>query len=150
VGFVIPAHLNPVVREVLLPPLTGLDNVLVVEPVPYGEFCRLMSESDLVLSDSGGVQEEAPSLGKPLLLMRETTERPEGVEVGAVRLVGTDDALIVDAVAEVLADPTSFTPFDQERNPYGDGRAAERSVAAVRALFGIGSRAADFDPGARA
>ena len=145
VGFVLPAHLNPVVREVLLPPLEGLANILVVEPLPYGEFCRLMSDSDILLTDSGGVQEEAPSLGKPVLLLRETTERPEGVQAGVVQLVGTDHGAIVDAVNFVLTDRRTDSRLTPSRSPYGDGRAASRGLAAIQQLLGQGQRLADFD-----
>lgn len=145
VGFVLPAHLNPVVREVLLPPLAGLDNVLVTEPLHYGEFCRLMAASDLILTDSGGVQEEAPSLGRRVLVMRETTERPEGVAAGLAELVGTDEDAIVKAVATHLADPAGGGS-DPSLNPYGDGRSAARAAAAIRAMLGIGARLPDFDP----
>lgn len=143
VGFVVPAHPNPAVRDVLLPPLEGLANVLVVEPVPYGEFCRLLSESSVVLTDSGGVQEEAPSLGKPVLVMRETTERPEGIDAGSARLVGTHHDAIIREVRALLDHPRSDLGVPTT-SPYGDGRAAVRSVAAVRALLGLGHRLPDF------
>ena len=144
-GIILPAHLNPVVRETLLPPLGHLSNVLVVDPLPYGEFCRLMSDADLLLTDSGGVQEEGPSVGKRVLVMRETTERPEGLAAGATQLVGTDTAVIVKAVRESLRDDRASS-FDPSRNPYGDGNAARRSVAAIAALLGKGRREPDFNP----
>lgn len=131
---VLPAHRNPVVREAVLPALAGLPNVLVTEPLPYGEFARLMAASHLILSDSGGVQEEAPSLGTPVLVMRDTTERPEAVAAGAVRLVGTDEDTIVSAVGALLRDPSAHAAMATATNPYGDGTAAQCSVAALRRL----------------
>ena len=145
-GVVLPAHLNPAVRETLLPPLREHDNVLIVDPLPYGEFCRLMNDSDLLLTDSGGVQEEGPSLGKPVLVMRDTTERPEGVAAGVARLVGTQTRAIVESVQRELSDDPSRIAVDPAASPYGDGRAAERSVAAIRALLNIGSRIPEFTP----
>ena len=145
---VLPAHLNPGVREVLLPPLRGLDNVLVTEPLDYADMARVMAASTLVVTDSGGVQEEAPSLGKPVLVLRETTERPEAVSAGTVRLVGTDEDLIVDEVTRLLTDRAAYDAMAHAVNPYGDGHAAGRVVAAIEHLFGLGPRPEDFQPGA--
>lgn len=144
VTFVLPAHLNPTVREVLLPPLEGLPNVVVTEPLAYGDFCRAMHASTLILTDSGGVQEEAPSLGKPVLVLRETTERPEAVEAGTVRLVGTDERLIVDEVSTLLTDPAAYDVMARAVNPYGDGGAALRTRAAVEHFFDLGNRLPDW------
>jgi UDP-N-acetylglucosamine 2-epimerase (non-hydrolysing) len=144
--FVLPAHLNPVVREILLPPLRGLSNVLITEPLPYGQFARLMQDSHLILTDSGGVQEEGPSLGKPVLVMRETTERPEAVEAGTVRLVGTDEDLIAAEVSRLLDDRDHYLRMANAVNPYGDGHAARRSIQAVEHFFGLGPPPEDFDP----
>lgn len=141
---VLPAHLNPVVREVLLPPLESIDNVLVVEPLSYGPFARLMNDSHVLLTDSGGVQEEGPSLGKPVLVMRETTERPEAVEAGTVRLVGTDRQLIVEAVSRLLTDEAHHGSMARAVNPYGDGKAAARTVQAIEAFFGLDVGPAEF------
>ena len=141
---VLPAHRNPVVREAVLPHLEGLDNVLVTEPLAYGEFTRLMAAASVVLTDSGGVQEEAPSLGKPVLVMRENTERPEAVEAGTVRLIGTDEERIVAEVSRLVDDATAYAAMANAVNPYGDGRAAERSVAAIAELLGVGRRLPDF------
>ena len=141
---VLPAHRNPVVREAVLPYLVGLDNVIVTEPLAYGEFTRLMAASKVVLTDSGGVQEEAPSLGKPVLVMRENTERPEAVTAGTVRLIGTDEQRIVEEVSRLLVDDVHYATMANAVNPYGDGRASERSVAALKHLFGMGERLADF------
>ena len=101
-----------------------------------------------MLTDSGGVQEEAPSLGKPVLVMRETTERPEAVDAGTVRLVGTDKDLIVDQVSNLITDEAAYLSMAQAVNPYGDGRASQRVVAAIEHFFGIGDRLPDFTPDA--
>jgi UDP-N-acetylglucosamine 2-epimerase (non-hydrolysing) len=131
-----PIHRNPLVREAIEPAVRGLDNVIVDEPLAYGEFCALMQRAAVVLTDSGGVQEEAPSLGKPVLVMRDTTERPEAVTAGTVRLVGTDQQVIVEAVQGLLDDDAAYAQMANAVNPYGDGRATERILAAVGALFG--------------
>jgi len=141
---VLPAHRNPVVREAILPRLEGLDNIVVTEPLPYGEFTQLLSASRIVLTDSGGVQEEAPSLGKPVLVMRENTERPEAVAAGTVRLIGTDEQRIVAEVSALMNDSEHYTAMASAVNPYGDGRAAARTVAAIEAYFGLGERMDDF------
>ncbi|WP_194150719.1 non-hydrolyzing UDP-N-acetylglucosamine 2-epimerase [Pedococcus bigeumensis] len=144
VVFVLPAHLNPTVREVLLPIVGDRDNVLVTEPLDYADFASLMSISEVVLTDSGGVQEEAPSLGKPVLVMRETTERPEAVTAGTVRLVGTDEERIVAEVTSLLTDPAAYGAMAQAVNPYGDGRAAVRCVQAMESFFGCAARPDEF------
>lgn len=146
---VLPAHRNPVVREAVLPALEGLDNVLVTEPLAYGEFTRLLGVSHVVLTDSGGVQEEAPSLGKPVLVMRENTERPEAVTAGTVKLIGTDEERIVEEVSSLLHNTAIYDSMANAVNPYGDGKAAERTVAAIAQMFGVGERLADFDPEAQ-
>jgi UDP-N-acetylglucosamine 2-epimerase (non-hydrolysing) len=135
---VLPVHGNPLVRAALLPELAYLPNAWIVEPLDYGAFVRLMERARIVLTDSGGVQEEAPSLGKPVLVMRETTERPEGVAAGTVRLVGTETHDIVEAVSELLLDPAEYEAMANAVNPYGDGLAAARSVAALRHTFAAG------------
>ncbi|MDR7083172.1 UDP-N-acetylglucosamine 2-epimerase (non-hydrolyzing) [Arthrobacter ginsengisoli] len=145
VTIVLPVHKNPIVREAVLPPLEGLTNVIVTEPLSYGEFTRLMAMSTIVLTDSGGVQEEAPSLGKPVLVMRENTERPEAVHAGTVKLIGTDPQNIVREVATLFNNSQAFSQMANAVNPYGDGRAAERTVAAIAELFGVGKRMADFE-----
>jgi UDP-N-acetylglucosamine 2-epimerase (non-hydrolysing) len=118
--------------------------VTIVEPLPYGAFSRLMNRSKVVLTDSGGVQEEAPSLGKPVLVMRDTTERPEAVRAGTAKLVGTDQRLIVDEVTTLLTDQRAYDVMAKAHNPYGDGSAVERSVAATAALLGCGTRLPEF------
>ncbi len=141
---VLPAHKNPVVREAVLPAIEGKANVIVTEPLAYGEFTRMLSLAHVVLTDSGGVQEEAPSLGKPVLVMRENTERPEAVHAGTVALIGTDEEKIVREVDRLLNQQDAFDAMANAVNPYGDGKAAERTVAAVAQLLGIGSRVTEF------
>jgi UDP-N-acetylglucosamine 2-epimerase (non-hydrolysing) len=143
---VFPIHLNPVVREAIQPAVAGLDNVLLLEPLGYGAFCHLMNRSHLVLTDSGGIQEEAPALGKPVLVMRDTTERPEAVLAGTVQLVGTDEDRIVDLVRHLLHDRGAYQRMAQAVNPYGDGRAAPRTIAALRYFFGQGAKPDEFAP----
>lgn len=132
VDFVYPMHLNPNVRkpihEVFGESLTGLGNVFFIEPLEYLEFVHLMKHSTLVLTDSGGIQEEAPGLGKPVLVMRDTTERPEAVEAGTVKLVGTDKDVIIEGVSLLLKDNSVYERMSQAVNPYGDGKACERIV----------------------
>jgi UDP-N-acetylglucosamine 2-epimerase (non-hydrolysing) len=146
VRFVAPLHRNPAVRRPLEEQLTGLPNVVVTEPLDYGEFARLLARADLVLSDSGGVQEEAPSLGVPVLLLRDTTERPEGVEAGTVLPVGTDENRIVGRATAILTDPVAHAAVAGVVNPYGDGRAAVRAVQALAWWRGTGDRPDDFQP----
>ncbi len=128
VAFVYPVHLNPRVREPVYRILGQRPNVLLTAPAAYPEFVWLMDRSTLILSDSGGVQEEAPSLGKPVLVMRDTTERPEAVAAGVAELVGTDQARIVAAISRLLTDPGEYARRKVAANPYGDGHAAERIV----------------------
>ncbi|MCZ7585891.1 MAG: UDP-N-acetylglucosamine 2-epimerase (non-hydrolyzing) [Deltaproteobacteria bacterium] len=126
VALVYPVHLNPNVRQPVGEILDGVSNVLLVEPMDYEPFVHLMKRSTIVLTDSGGIQEEGPSLGKPVLVMREVTERPEGIDAGTVRLVGTDKTRIVDAVSELLEDENAYRKMAEAKNPYGDGHASER------------------------
>jgi UDP-N-acetylglucosamine 2-epimerase (non-hydrolysing) len=144
VRIVLPLHRNPVVREAIIPEIAGLPNVSVTEPLPYAGFARLMSRATVILTDSGGVQEEGPSLGKPVLVMRDTTERPEAVSAGTVRLVGTDENHIVAAVGHLLTDINAYASMANAVNPYGDGRAAGRAVAALAHFFGLGPPAEEF------
>lgn len=132
---VLPIHANPVVRAAVLPHLDGLTNVLITEPLEYGEFTRLLSLAHIILTDSGGVQEEAPSLGVPVLVMRENTERPEAVDAGVVKLIGVDEDRIVSEVEHLLHDRKSFDTMSEAMNPYGDGTAAARSVNALENLL---------------
>lgn len=142
----LPAHRNPLVREAVLPRVRDFDNVLVTEPLSYGEFTTVMAASDIILTDSGGIQEEAPSLGKPVLVMRENTERPEAVDAGSVALVGTDTQRIVAKTSRLFDDLNAYRTMAKAINPYGDGLAAARSVAAIEELLGVGERRAEFDP----
>jgi UDP-N-acetylglucosamine 2-epimerase (non-hydrolysing) len=131
VAFVYPVHLNPNVRAPVFGLLGGLRNVHLLEPVDYLSFVALMDRATVILTDSGGVQEEAPSLGKPVLVMRDTTERPEVVEAGAAVLVGTDSGRIVDAVSRLLTDPAAHGRMARATSPYGDGTAARQIVDVV-------------------
>lgn len=131
VDYVVPLHRNPIVREAILPYVEGLPNVVVTEPKPYGQFCALMNRAHLILTDSGGVQEEGPSLGKPVLVMRENTERPEAVTAGTARLVGTDPIRIGTEVSRLLDDDAAYARMAHAVNPYGDGQAARRTVEAI-------------------
>ena len=126
--FVYPVHLNPRVQKPVYHELGDRRNVHLVSPAAYPEFVWLMDRSTLILTDSGGVQEEAPSLRKPVLVMRDTTERPEAMEAGAARLVGTSVQTIVDGVTTLLTDPSAYAECQVDGNPYGDGHAAERIV----------------------
>lgn len=145
VQFILPLHRNPAVREALLPEIDGIANITLTEPLAYGEFTRIIDASTLVLTDSGGVQEEAPSLGKPVLVMRLNTERPEAVTAGTVRLIGTDEQRIFDSVSELLNDSAAYEEMATAVNPYGDGKASERTVAAIAELLGVGHRIEEFD-----
>ena len=129
--FVYPVHLNPNVREPVMEILEGLDNVHLIEPLDYLSLVHLMKASTIILTDSGGIQEEAPGLGIPVLVMRDTTERPEGVDAGVVKLVGTDRGRIVREAVRLLEDPEARREMATGRNPYGDGKAAERIVQAL-------------------
>lgn len=131
VAMIFPVHLNPNVRSVMNAQLAGLDNVALIEPLDYPHFARLLDICTLMLTDSGGVQEEAPALGKPVLVMRETTERPEGIEAGTARLVGTDADRIVAECARLLDDADAYAAMSKAHNPFGDGKSVARIVAAL-------------------
>jgi UDP-N-acetylglucosamine 2-epimerase (non-hydrolysing) len=143
---VFPIHRNPIVRDAIVPVLGDLPNVRIVEPLAYGGLVKLMQRADLILTDSGGIQEEGPSLGKPVLVLRDTTERPEAVTAGTVRLVGTEETAIIGATRTLLHDESEYAAMANAVNPYGDGRASERSVAAMAHFFGFGERADEFTP----
>lgn len=128
VGVIFPVHPNPNVRTVARERLSGLANVHLIDPVDYIPFCQLMNRATIILTDSGGIQEEAPSLAKPVLVLRDTTERPEGVEAGVARLVGTQRERIVDETVRLLTDAAYYRSMTDKPNPYGDGHAAERIV----------------------
>lgn len=133
VAVLFPVHPNPNVVSVMDALLGDRANIARIEPLDYPHFIRALGMAELVLSDSGGVQEEAPALGKPVLVMRETTERPEGVEAGTARLVGTDEARIVAAVSELLDDAAAYAAMARAHNPFGDGHAAQRIARIVAA-----------------
>jgi len=128
VDIVYPVHLNPNVREPVNRLLTGMSNIHLIEPLDYLPFVDLMSRAHLILTDSGGIQEEAPSLGKPVLVMRDTTERPEAVTAGTVRLVGTDIIRIIDEINRLLDDEDAYRSMSRAHNPYGDGQACQRII----------------------
>lgn len=132
VCFIYPVHLNPNVRQTVLPLLEGLKNVFLTEPLDYLRFVHLMKRCYCILTDSGGLQEEAPSLGKPVLVLRETTERPEAVEAGGVEIVGTEPERIVQKTIRLLEDGREYERMSRVVNPYGDGQAAPRIVARLR------------------
>jgi UDP-N-acetylglucosamine 2-epimerase (non-hydrolysing) len=136
VEIVLPVHYNPNVRPHVYKLLGGIDRIHLIEPLPYESFVHLLNRSFLILTDSGGVQEEAPSLGKPVLVLRETTERPEGITAGTARLIGTDTDRIVAAVAELLENERAYQRMAQAINPYGDGLAAAR-IADILESHGI-------------
>lgn len=130
-AIIFPVHLNPNVRAVMNERLVGLDNVALIEPLDYPHFARLLSMAEIMLTDSGGVQEEAPALGKPVLVMRETTERPEGVVAGTARLVGTDSSRIVSEIFSLLDDKAAYEAMARAHNPFGDGQSSRRIVEAL-------------------
>lgn len=141
VEIVLPVHYNPNVRVHVYEALAGTERIHLMEPLSYEPFVQLMNKSYLILTDSGGVQEEAPGLGKPVLVLRETTERPEGIEAGTARLVGTDVERIVSAVTELLEDETCYKKMSRAVNPYGDGKAAIRIAEAIeKTLTAAGNR----------
>lgn len=146
INFVMPLHPNPRVRDAVMPYVSELKNVLVTEPLPYDQFTRLQSRAKLILTDSGGIQEEAPSLGKPVLVMRSNTERPEAVLAGTVKLIGNSRERIVSETRALIEDPQLYAAVANAVNPYGDGKAAIRSVAAIASLAGCGERIEDFLP----
>lgn len=129
---VYPVHLNPNVSEPVNRILSGIENIILIEPQEYLPFVWLMNRAWLILTDSGGIQEEAPSLGKPVLVMRDTTERPEAVDAGTVKLVGTDIARIVASVSELLSDDDAWQAMSHAHNPYGDGKACGRILQALK------------------
>ena len=144
--FALPLHLNPKVRDAVLPEVEDLPNVIITDPLPYDQFTQLQNRATIILTDSGGVQEEAPALGKPVLVMRQNTERPEAVVAGTVKLVGTNRELIVAEAKLLLSDDAAFQAMANAVNPYGDGKGAQRAVAAIAELTGVGEREADFRP----
>ncbi|MEW6061337.1 MAG: UDP-N-acetylglucosamine 2-epimerase (non-hydrolyzing) [Bacteroidota bacterium] len=147
VSFVFPVHLNPIVREIVFPVLRGVRNIHLLDPLRYSEFAHLLKRSYMVLTDSGGLQEEAPSLGKPVLVMRDVTERPEAVKYGTVRLVGTNKENIIATAQQLLINPRLYRSMATAVNPYGDGKASVRIVSALLHYFGYSKkRLKEFSP----
>lgn len=142
--FVYPVHLNPTVREAVEPELGGIDNVLLEEPWDYLSMLALLDRSELVVTDSGGIQEEGTALGVPVVVLRNVTERPEGVEAGALLLAGNEPGGVERCVGELLASPERRQAMRKRDNPYGDGRAGERIAAAVAWRLGLSERPADW------
>lgn len=136
-NIIFPVHLNPNVRKEVGKFLDDKENVIQVEPVDYVNFCHLMNGAEIILTDSGGVQEEAPSLGKPLLVLRETTERPEGIEEGVAVLVGTDSKKIISETNKLLSDKKYYDSMVKGINPYGDGQASARIVEELKKRMNI-------------
>ena len=126
--FIYPVHLNPNIQKPVYAHLSNLDNVLLVEPLNYAEFVQVMKRAHIILTDSGGLQEESPSLGKPVLVLRDVTERPEAVEAGAIKLVGTDTQQIIRSFNELLENQALYKKMSEAENPYGDGKASQRIV----------------------
>lgn len=146
VRIVFPMHKNPVVREVAYREMGRHERIQLCEPPDYFEFVRLMRDAYLIVTDSGGVQEEAPTLGKPVLVLREKTERPEAVEAGVVKIVGTDEERIVDEVSKLITDDSTYKAMQRPVNPYGDGKASQRIKQAILHFFTGAKRPEDFIP----
>lgn len=147
VDIIFPVHLNPAVRHVVNPVLGGMSNIHLIEPLDYMDFVNLMAKSHLIISDSGGVQEEGPSLGKPVLVLREVTERPEAVAFGTVKLVGLNEEKIVRTASRLMSDQKTYRKMASATNPYGDGKAARRTVSFIRKYFGVsGKMEKEFRP----
>lgn len=139
VEIIYPVHLNPAIRVLAGDMLGGIENIHLIEPLDYEPFANLLNKAYLVITDSGGVQEEAPALGKPILVLREETERPEAVEAGTVRVVGVNQKKIVDEMEELICNQDSYKKMSNAVNPYGDGRACERIIQILLYKFGISS-----------
>lgn len=133
-SFIYPVHLNPIVYEPVNTLLKDLKNVFLIDPLGYDHFTYLLSNSYLVLTDSGGIQEEAPGIGKPVLVMRDVTERPEGISSGTVKLVGTSSDAIIGEVSKLLDDKKEYSKMSKAVNPYGDGNAADRILSAIKTM----------------
>ncbi len=143
---VFPMHKNPIVREVAFREMGNCQRIELCEPPDYFEFVRMMRDAYLIVTDSGGVQEEAPTLGKPVLVLREKTERPEAVEAGVAKVIGTNEERIFAEVSRLLTDETSYKAMQKPINPYGDGKAAKRIKQAILHYFGLAERPEDFVP----
>lgn len=145
IKFVIPLHKNPIVREVFLDILSGEERVELIEPLDYPSLIRVMKSSFIILTDSGGIQEEAPTFGKPVLVLRETTERPEGIEKGVAKLVGMRRDRIISNVKALLTDESLYAAMSKVNNPYGDGNASKRVIRAIMHFLGMGDRPDEFE-----
>jgi len=147
---VFPVHLSPAVRDTVLPRLRANERIILLDPIDYFETVHFMRASYMILSDSGGIQEEAPALGKPVLVLRDATERPEGVKAGTVRLVGTDRDTIIRSASELLSNPAAYRGMAESINPYGDGKACDRILQALECIAGKAAPPASFVPVSRA
>ena len=143
VEVVFPVHKNPKVREVVNEELGGLEKVHLIDPLDYEPFANLMSRAHLILTDSGGVQEEAPALGKPVLVLRDTTERPEAVAAGTVKLIGTDRERVYEEAKLLLTDKNEYSRMAESCNPYGDGQASRRIIQAILYHYGLADERPD-------
>ena len=144
---VYPIHMSPVVRDAAEPILSGIDNICLIEPLDAIDMHRLMDRSYFVMTDSGGIQEEAPALGKPVLVLRRETERPEAVAAGTVRLTGVEYPAIIEDATELLSDSSAYAKMARAVNPYGDGHACERIADAILCHAGLSDKVpAPFDP----
>ncbi len=135
VEIIYPAHLNPNVQEPVFKLLNTTKNIHLIDPLDYPSFVWLMDKSYLIITDSGGVQEEAPSLGKPVLVMRDTTERPEAVDAGTVKLIGTNQELIVETALNLIDENDLYSKMSKAHNPYGDGKASSRILKFIKSNF---------------
>ena len=145
VEVIYPVHLNPNIKGPVFEQLSGIERVHLIPVQSYGSFVKLMSRAHIILSDSGGVQEEAPSLGKPVLVLRETSERMEAVEAGAVNIVGTNSEIILRETIRLLDNKNLYSKMANIKNPFGDGKAAERIVSGLSYYFGFGGRPSEFE-----
>jgi UDP-N-acetylglucosamine 2-epimerase (non-hydrolysing) len=143
INFVFPVHLNPIVRDVVFPALGNIENVKLIDPLDYLDFVNLIARSYLIITDSGGVQEEAPSLGKPVLVLRKVTERPEAVKFGTVKLVGEDETKILYWAKRLLNNKTEYKKMASAVNPYGDGLSSKRTVQIIKNYFGLSNKKVD-------
>jgi len=145
--FVFPVHLNPIVRDVVTPILKDLPNVSLIEPLDYLDFVNVMAKSFLIMTDSGGVQEEGPHFGIPILVLRSVTERPDAVDFGTVKLVGLDEEKIFSTAVNIIDNPAEYSKMANAVNPYGDGKTSERIVKIIKNYFKISAeKADDFKP----
>jgi UDP-N-acetylglucosamine 2-epimerase (non-hydrolysing) len=138
-AFVFPVHLNPIVRDAVNPILKDMSNVSLIEPLDYLDFVNLMAKSYLILTDSGGVQEEGPHFGVPILVLRYVTERPDAVDFGTVKLVGLDEEVIYKTALQLIEDPNEYKKMANAVNPYGDGLSSDRTIKIIKNYFGMGN-----------